>query len=67
MLRDHPLLGYALSALLALGAVVALIGAHGLVAAVLGALAWFALPADEGARLVPVARKRRSTRRAVRF
>jgi membrane associated rhomboid family serine protease len=44
MLRDHPLLAYALCALLALSAVVALLGAYGVVAAVLGALAWLALP-----------------------
>lgn len=59
MLRDHPLLAYALSALLALGAVVALLGAYGLVAALLGALAWFALPEREPtlrAARAPVAR-----------
>lgn len=59
MLRDHPLLAYGLSALLALGAVVALLGAYGLVAALLGALAWFALPEREPAvraTRAPVAR-----------
>jgi F0F1-type ATP synthase assembly protein I len=59
MLRDHPLLGYALSALLALAAVVALLGAYGFVAAVLGGLAWFALP-ERGMR---VAQTRRAGRR----
>lgn len=44
MLQRHPILGYALSAVLALLAIVALLGAYGIVAAVLGALAWFALP-----------------------
>lgn len=47
MLRDHPLLAYALSAVLALGAFIALLGAYGFVAAALGALAWFALPERE--------------------
>ena len=49
MLRQHPLVGYALSAFLALAAVVALLGAYGFVAAALGALAWFALPEREPA------------------
>ncbi|MEO6496215.1 MAG: hypothetical protein ABIO51_01900 [Solirubrobacteraceae bacterium] len=59
MLRDHPLLAYGLSALLALGAVVALLGAYGIVAALLGALAWLALPERETplrAARAPVAR-----------
>jgi hypothetical protein len=47
MLQRHPILGYALSALLTVAAVVALLGAYGLVAATLGALAWFALPERE--------------------
>lgn len=47
MLVEHPLLAYALSAVLALLSVVALLGAYGIVAAALGALAWFALPERE--------------------
>ena len=53
MLHQHPLLGYGLAALLALGAVVALLGLNGFVAAALGALAWFALP-EHGMRVRPV-------------
>lgn len=44
MLEAHPQLARLLSGLLALGAVVALLGAQGLLAAALGAAAWFALP-----------------------
>jgi hypothetical protein len=62
MLRDHPLLGFALSALLALAAVVALLGLNGFVAAALGALAWLALPE----RGMPVAPTRRAGRRLTR-
>jgi hypothetical protein len=63
MLRQHPLLGYGLAALLALGAVVALLGLNGFVAAGLGALAWLALP-ENGMRLTPSrAVARRSRRR----
>jgi hypothetical protein len=47
MLREHPLIGYGLAALLALAAVVALLGLNGFVAAALGVLAWFALPERE--------------------
>lgn len=44
MFETHPLLAWLVAALLALGAVVALLGAQGLLAAALGAGAWFALP-----------------------
>ncbi len=47
MLHQHPLLGYGLAALLALGAIVALLGLNGFAAAALGAAAWFALPERE--------------------
>lgn len=49
MLAEHPLLAYGLSAVLALLSVVALLGAYGIAAAALGALAWFALPERETA------------------
>ena len=42
--HPRPLLGFALAALLALAATVALAGANGLLAAALGSLAWLALP-----------------------
>ena len=51
MLAAHPNVARLLSALLALGAVVALLGAYGIVAAVLGGLAWFALPERRAPRL----------------
>ena len=44
VLAAHPNIARLISAFLALGAVVALLGAYGLVAAILGGLAWFALP-----------------------
>lgn len=44
MLDAHPVLARLLAAALALGAIVALIGAYGIVAALLGGLAWLALP-----------------------
>jgi hypothetical protein len=40
----HPSVARLLACVLALGAFVALLGAHGLIAAVLGGLAWLALP-----------------------
>jgi len=40
----HPVIAWLVAAVLALGAVVALLGAQGLLAAALGAAAWFALP-----------------------
>jgi hypothetical protein len=43
----HPSVARLLACVLALGAFVALLGAHGLIAAALGALAWFALPDEE--------------------
>lgn len=61
MLQGHPLIGYGLAALLALGAVVALVGLNGLVAAVLGALAWLALP-ENGMRVTPVRAAARRSR-----
>jgi hypothetical protein len=54
VLSAHPHLARLLSALLALGAIVALLGAYGLVAAVLGIAAWFALPERPAARLTRV-------------
>ena len=47
MFEAHPHLARLIAAVLALGAVVALIGAEGLIAAALGAMAWFALPERE--------------------
>jgi hypothetical protein len=44
VLDTHPHLARLIAALLAVGAVVGLIGAYGLVAALLGGLAWLALP-----------------------
>jgi hypothetical protein len=58
VLRAHPLLSFLLSAVLALAAVIALLGAYGLPAALLGALAWFALPERE-----PVLRAIHTSRR----
>jgi hypothetical protein len=43
----HPFAARVLACLLALAAVVALLGAHGLIAAVLGGLAWLALPDEQ--------------------
>jgi hypothetical protein len=44
MLEAHPKLAALASALLGIGAVVALLGAEGMLAAALGTMAWFALP-----------------------
>src|SRR3954451_1785479 len=44
VLQAHPKLAAIASALLAVGALVALLGAEGLLAAALGTMAWFALP-----------------------
>jgi len=49
MPRARRMIGYGTAALLALLAVVALLGLNGFVAAALGALAWFALPEREAA------------------
>jgi hypothetical protein len=49
VLGAHPNLARLISALLALGAIIALLGAYGLLAALLGGMAWFALP--EGRRV----------------
>jgi hypothetical protein len=44
VLEAHPKLAALVSAVLAVGAVVALLGAEGMLAAALGTMAWFALP-----------------------
>ena len=44
MLQSHPKLAALASALLGVGALIALLGAEGLLAAALGTMAWFALP-----------------------
>ena len=44
MLESHPKLAGFAAALLSVGAVVALLGAEGMLAAALGTMAWFALP-----------------------
>lgn len=62
MPHEHPALRFALSALLALLATVALLGASGLLAALLGGLAWLALP-ERGMRLTAA---RPPSRRALR-
>jgi hypothetical protein len=49
MRQRHPHVARLLSALLALGGIVALVGAYGLIAAVLGTLAWLVLPEDRPA------------------